>query len=381
MNLSEQLAQLKQRYATDKKFRITVISSTAGAAVLIVAISYATAAYFDQQRRPLGQPLLVSGSGKTTQSTLTPSPSPTPATAFALLDGTNVAASSYNLHPLAVMIENHPDARPQSGLGAASLTYEAIAEGGITRFLAIYRDPTIATKVGPIRSARSYFVNFARELNAFYAHAGGNRDALDLIPSAGVQNLDGLVVGNPTFTRDFSRGVAQEHTLYSSTEKLWQQATERSGWSKTASFTSWKYQEVVPSNLPASQTIGVAVSSQEYQVRWQYDSASNTYLRTMAGQAHRDANTGEQIRASNIILQTVNRTPTKTRVGEEGWIYDTRGSSGSVVVIRNGTTIKGTWAQRGDERTKFMDSTGAEIPLARGTTWVHIIHPDSLVTY
>jgi len=383
MTLKEHIAAWKLRYASDRKFRMAVVSGTTVSAIIIGAVSYAVAGYIDQQRRPVDQQTVVTGNGGPSPVVTSPtaSPTPTPTTAYALLDGVSVPATAYNMHPLAVMIENHPDARPQAGLGSANLVYEAIAEGGITRFEAVFRDPSQAVRVGPIRSARTYFVNFARELNAFYAHAGGNRDALDLIPATNTLDLDGLVIGSPTFVRDYSRGVASEHTLYSSTDKLWQLALSR-GWSKTADFTPWKYQDSVPSNLPASQTVGVAVSSdQTYQVRWQYDTASNTYLRPMAGQPHRDANTGEQIRVSNIILQTVNRTPTTTRIGEQGWIYDTRDTSGPVVVIRNGVAVQGTWSQSGNARTIFKDASGNEIPLARGTTWVHIIHPDSLVTY
>lgn len=379
LKLQESLALFRLRYTTDKKFRAITLSYTVLGACVVTALSYATAAFFDQNRRPTDSLPIATAAVPTAKAT--PTATPKPALAPSLLDGTMQPLGQEDIEPLAVMIENHPDARPQYGLGTASQVYEAIAEGGITRFMAIFRDPNQNVRVGPVRSARTYYVNFAREFGPLYAHAGGNRDALDLIPTVNLHDLDGLIIGNPIFFRDTSRGVASEHTLFSRTDLLWNYATDRLKISKQANFATLRYQDSVPTDLPASQVVTVNFSDSLYAVSWNYDKASNSYLRTMAGTAHRDANNGEQIRTTNIVLQTVAKQSTTTKIGENGFIFTTRDASGAVVVIRNGVAIKGTWRQSGNDRTRYYDSSGNEIALARGTTWVEVVHAETATTY
>ncbi|MBM2821184.1 MAG: hypothetical protein HW405_944, partial [Candidatus Berkelbacteria bacterium] len=101
-----------------------------------------------------------------------------------LLEGTQTDKTLAGRHPLAIIIENHPAARPQIGLDKASIIYEAITEGGITRFMAIY-GPRDADKIGPVRSLRTFFLDWSHEYQAFLAHVGGNIDALDRVPQEG----------------------------------------------------------------------------------------------------------------------------------------------------------------------------------------------------
>jgi hypothetical protein len=349
-----------------------------GGLVVIAALTYGVLAYVHQTKKPATSPTPAT---PTTAIKPTPTPTATPIPKIAsFLDGVLAEPGKENIHPLAVMIENHPDARPQAGLGQASLVYEAIAEGGITRFMAIYKDPSIPVRVGPIRSSRTYFLHFANEIHALYAHAGGNRDALDEIAAGDTPDLDGLIIGDPVFKRDYSRGVASEHTLYSSTDSLWNFATVKNHWSQIGNYKPWNFQDDPASNKrPVSQLVNVSVSDSLYAVQWNYDTASNSYLRTMAGTPHKDADTGAQIAVKNIVIETVNRQQTVTRSNEQGWIYTTTGS-GPAVVIQNGIAIKGTWKHT-DERTRYYDESGKEISFTRGTTWVHIVHPDSIVSY
>src|SRR3990167_951299 len=160
--------------------------------------------------------------------------------------------------PLAVMIENHADARPQSGLTSADIVYEAVAEGGITRFMAIFYCNLSDTQVGPVRSARTYFLDWLSEYDALYAHVGGANtpgpaDALSQIIKYGIKDLNQFSIGFPTFWRDYQRlghPVATEHTMYSTTQKLWEIGANR-GWmekdedgiSWDKNFTSWKFKD------------------------------------------------------------------------------------------------------------------------------------------
>ena len=141
----------------------------------------------------------------------------TEAKAISNLDGTEVSSSLANRHPLAVIVENHPDARPQFGLFEASLVYEALTEGGITRYMAIY-GPRDAAKIGPVRSARTYYVDWLSEYDAFFAHAGGAQNALTKIVK---DNIKDLLHNQSAYWRETGK-VALEHTLYTGTVKLYQ---------------------------------------------------------------------------------------------------------------------------------------------------------------
>ncbi|MBU6389301.1 DUF3048 domain-containing protein [Patescibacteria group bacterium] len=349
--------------------------------ILVLLLAYSAYAYTKQMNSPIAD---ANTPTPTTVASATPSPTPTPVTLPSQLTGLPVPAGTQNLHPLAVMIENAPEARPQSGLGQADLVYEAIAEGGITRFMAIFGNPSQAIRVGPVRSARPYYVDFATELNAFYAHAGGSKDALSQIDSTGVLDINGLTVGAPVFTRDYSRPVSEEHTLYSSTDKLWQYATGTRHWSPTQTISTWKFQDDAPAaQRPASQKISVSVSGPLYAVTWEYDPANNDYKRSMDGAPHIDADTGKQITAKNIVLETAARqdyTEYYPGVSKVVGKYTLTGS-GPAVVFQNGQAIKGTWRKNGTDRTRYYDSSGNEISFVKGNTWVQIVQTDSTISY
>ena len=307
-----------------------------------------------------------------------PKATPTPVLVPSLLTGELVAPDAANLRPLGVMIENHPDARPQSGLASANLVYEAIAEGGITRFLAVFADPRADVRVGPIRSARSYFVDFATELGAMYAHVGGNLSALQQIDATkGFFDLNQFAIGGPTFWRDNSRKVATEHTMYSATNKLWQYAAEKRKYDTKASFTPWQFANEPPvASRAAAQTITVNFSSASYKVDWAYDPTANNYTRAMAGKPHLDATNSKVITAKTVILHTVSHQMVTGPDKEREWKLSLTGS-GSARVFMNGTETAATWKKSGASRTKYFDSNGQELVFPRGNIWVEIIHPET----
>lgn len=310
-----------------------------------------------------------------------PKPTPTPALTPSWLTGVLVTPEAANLRPLGVMIENHQDARPQSGLSQADLVYEAIAEGGITRFLAIFADPRADIRVGPVRSARTYFVDWATELGAFYAHVGGSSSALKQIAARpGFYDLNQFSVGSPTFWRDLSQQVATEHTMYSSTAKLWQYATATRKYNTKASFTPWKFTDApaADSRPTTAQTITVDFSSPQFRVGWTYDPAANTYTRSLAGKPHSDAINNKSITAKTVILHTVAHQMVSGDKGSE-WKLSLTGS-GSARVFMNGVETAATWQKAGANRTQYFDSSGKELVLPRGNIWVEIIHPETSVS-
>lgn len=297
-----------------------------------------------------------------------------------VLDGTLVAPALANRHPLGVVIENHPDARPQSGLSKASVVYEAIAEGGITRFLAIF-GPNSA-KVGPIRSARTYFVDWCNEFDCFLSHVGGNADALyEKIPQDKVKDLDEF--GNAgSYHREAKVGLATEHTMYAETHDLFALATTKKwGAALRDDYNIFSFLDDPPkSPVAGTSTIDIDYSTPQYLVTYQYDSATNSYKRFLAGAPHLDANTKTQITVNNVIIQYLDRTPVVTSINEQGWSMATVGS-GKATIYQGGTKIQGSWKKTSSfSRTQFFDASGKLISLYRGNTWIHAVNPGSTVT-
>ena len=306
--------------------------------------------------------------------------------------------------PLGIMVENHAEARPQSGLSSADVLYEVVAEGGITRFLAIFYCQS-AEEIGPVRSARTYFLDFISEYGAspLYAHVGGANqdgpaDALTQIEDygwAGINDLNQFSIGFPTFWRDYDRlghPAATEHTMYSTTEKLLQFAAtsrklkveDEDGIPWTKGFVQYDFKEdVAASKRPSSQTIHLEFWTENpaYGVDWIYEPTTNIYKRNNGGVAHIDRNNNKQLTAKNIVVLTM--LETNANDGYENnahLLYKTKGS-GKANIFMDGKQIIGTWKK--DSRTAktlLFDSTGSEIKLDRGTIWFEILPTDGILT-
>lgn len=303
-----------------------------------------------------------------------------PAKHPAVLTGEAVEEERAKRRPLAVMVENHPEARPQAGLVHADVVWEAIVEGGITRFMAIFSSED-AGKIGPVRSARPYYVHWAAGFNALYAHAGGSQAALALIPNTS-QIVD-LPHTAAYFHREPKPGIASEHTLFTSTEKLYEFAKEKEV-SLDASITSYKFEDDAKAeDRPASAKVGVEFSTANYNVEWNYERDPNYYTRTMAGEKHVDRESGDQITAKNIVVIEVDRRyDGNTNQGKGEWFMTTEGS-GKATIFQNGTVIEGQWKKTGiGDMLKIYDGTnGMELPLVRGTTWFEVVPPGTTVTH
>ncbi|MCX6809511.1 MAG: DUF3048 domain-containing protein [Candidatus Berkelbacteria bacterium] len=344
---------------SDKKYKTVFIICACAAFFIIVGAIVAN--YYS--RRP-------GGLAQSTKKTATAVPQPM---VISLLDGMSYPKDLANRHPLAVSVENHPEARPQSGLNKASIVYETMTEGGITRFLAVY-GPNEATEIGPIRSARLYFMDWVKEYDAFFAHAGGNEDALANIDNYQIKNLEN---NTGYFYRDYKgKAVASEHTLYSSTSKLYDFAKSLKFDTSSSSFEALKFKTDGPAENPG-KSAEINFSSESYKVNWSFDPNKNIYLRNLAGSPHKDRVTGEQITAKNIVIQTVQRTfqPTGS-YGSQNYVYQNVGS-GPAYVLQDGKAIKGTWKKTNrDSRTKFYDESGVEIQFNPGPTWYEVIPPE-----
>ncbi len=303
--------------------------------------------------------------------------------------------------PLGVMIENSVDARPQSGISGADVVYEAVAEGGITRFLSVFYCQD-AGQVGPVRSARTYFVDFISEYgnSPLYAHVGGANqpgpaDALGQINDygwAGYNDLNQFSIGFPTFWRDYDRlpGVATEHTMYASVGKLWDfAATSRKltnvddkGTSWDTTFVPYKFTDDAPvSQRPTSQTVHLEFwpsAGSNYTVDWKYDPKTNLYMRFNGGKPHMDKDNNKQLTAKNVVvLEMVERNANDGYVANDHLLYTNKGT-GKAVVFKDGKRINGSWSKASRTgRTIVRDSSGSEIKFDRGVIWFEVLPTDS----
>jgi hypothetical protein len=306
--------------------------------------------------------------------------------------------------PLGVMIENHTEARPQSGISFADVVYEAIAEGGITRFLTVFYCQD-ADVVGPVRSARTYFIDFLSEYGSFplYAHVGGansdgQADALGQLETygwAGVNDLNQFSIGFPVFLRDYDRlgrTVATEHTMYSSTTKLWDYAAKSrkitnvnpdgEKWDKD--FVPYTFKEdAALSTRPAAQTVSYDFwdGYGDFSVLWNYDKTTNSYLRTNGGKPHLDLDTKKQLTAKNVIVLFMKES--RANDGYEGnlhMLYGTKGT-GNAKVFMDGVETDAIWSKKSRTAHLYLkDKRGQDIELNRGKSWFSIVSPTTDVT-
>lgn len=318
--------------------------------------------------------------------------------------------------PMAVMIENHEESRPQSGLSESDIVYEAIAEGGITRFMALFYCDAVAkdTLIAPVRSARTYFLDWASEYSdhPLYVHVGGancSRDeatggcvsdrrvqALEQIEQYGWggrlgNDINQFSVGYPTFYRDYNRldhSVATEHTMVSSTEKLWQLAEER-GWTNvdsegeedwTETFTPWEFQDDAEDKGSVTNiAFDFWEGFKQYDVRWEYDAAANQYKRFNGGEAHLDHNNDQQLTTKNVVIQFTDETGPVDEL--KHMLYDTTGK-GTAIIFQNGEAVEATWTKpKRTSRTVFADKKGQEIEFVRGRIWIEIVSEDTEINY
>ena len=270
---------------------------------------------------------------------------------------------TFNARPVTgVMIENSVDARPQSGLSQASVVFEAIAEGGITRFLALFQD-TQPTNVGPIRSARPYYEQWALGFDAGYAHVGGSPEALADIKSWNVRDLDQFANGD-SYHRISSRDAP--HNVYTGVDALTRLEVSKGYTSSTFTGFVRKAAEA-PAKVPTAKSINIAISGPTYNVHYDYNAATNSYNRSEAGAAHIDANTNTQISPKVVIALAM---PYSLEADGYHSDYSTIGS-GPMYVFQDGTVTAGQWSKSSStSQFTFTTTNGKPLGLNPGQTWI-----------
>lgn len=305
----------------------------------------------------------------------TPTPSPAGAPAISLQESRSLCGKPLDdpalarLRPVAVKIDNASPARPQTGLDEACIVYEHMAEGGITRFTAIYQ--TENTEIGPVRSARLVDLNIVPQYQALFAHVGGAPPEMRLIKESGLPDVDQFF--NAGAYR-YNRQRAAPYNVYTSVSDIRRQG-ENLGYTRDVDLEGFIFSENPPEEgSPATDVLLPFIASSKGEFR--YDAQGRDYVRYTADRPHIDASTGQAVRAKNIIIQHV-------PVIETPYIEDVNGAhsvdheligEGEATVIRDGVAMEGKWVRPNLESwTHFYDQSGQPIPLAPGKVWISLV--------
>jgi hypothetical protein len=277
---------------------------------------------------------------------------------------------------VAVMIDDQADARPQSGLGAADIVWQAPAEGGIPRFMALFSSRP-ALVIGPVRSARLYFIAWAAEQRAVYAHAGGSPGALAELWATGagttVWNIEGLAyVGGP-FYRTADRWAP--HNLYTGSKELAALAKSL-GYAPEAARPAFVFAPATAASTHGAE-FGISFSYGGTEVRYTFDPATRTYPRAENGVATTDAATGDPVAPTNVVVLSVPFNPLNDGSGH-GRLDAGLVGEGEALVFRAGELVRGRWRKTAfDAPTELLLPASGErttpIALVPGQTFVQVV--------
>ena len=277
---------------------------------------------------------------------------------------------SGNDRPFAVMIDNHSDAWPQAGLNQAYMVYEIIVEGGETRLMALFKGVDL-DKIGPVRSARHYFIDYAMENDAIYVHFGQSPQAQSDIKKYDIDDINGIAEDGTTFWR--VKDKYAPHNAVTSTEKLLESAKSKN-YKTTSTEESVLHYVTDEVNLEDGQVADtITIPHSDLQtVTYEYDKEKQVYVRYARGEEQTDWDTEEPVTTKNIIITfcnnyTLSDSENKGRqglknIGTFDGYYITNGRAIQIQCIKNAR----------DEKTIYQDMNGNEIQVNDGNTFVNI---------
>lgn len=272
----------------------------------------------------------------------------------------------------AIMLENSLDSRPQSGIKPAGVIFEAIAEGGITRFVTLHQEnrPQL---IGPVRSLRPYYIDWLAPFDAAVAHVGGSANALKEIRNGQYKDIDQFFAGS-YYWRSTDR--VAPHNVYTSFDKL--DALNQSKGFTSSVFSGFPRKTDSPATVKNATTINVNISSATYNSAYTYDTATNSYIRSEGGKPHTDREAGQ------LTPKVVIAIKVPTQIGfEDGYReqMNTNGA-GQAYIFQDGQYIAGFWRKdTKKDQIRFYDQAGIPIALNAGQTWITAIAPNKSVTW
>jgi hypothetical protein len=290
---------------------------------------------------------------------------PVPTLVPRVLDGVLVPPEEASLPAYAVMIDNQADARPQSALSRASVVFEVPVEGGLTRYMAIFDATSTASEVGPVRSARPYFVEIADGVNAVYSHVGGSDEALNLAKVLpGFKDINEFYNGG-TFWRSNRRSAP--HNVYTSIASL-RSLAEKKAWAAPAE-AAWKFLVAdATSTVPAKPKEAVVDYPAVPTIRWTFDSEIHGYRRALEKTPQKDADGTEVLAANVLVLGTDGKA-----IDDYGRLKIRTTGSGKLTLYRDGDVLSGVWRRAQGEPFRFETDGGTDLRLRPGPIWIQIV--------
>ena len=382
-----------QRIRAGRRRELVALPAVAVVVLLVSSLTLVGASGgFSSRPSPSAAPTASPLATDTPEPTDTPLPTDTPYAGptqlplgwtYADLDGVATSIQLAHRLPLALMVDNQVIARPQSGISSASIVYQAPADGAQDRYMMVFQEGT-ASAIGPIRSARPYYVYWADEYKALFGHFGGDRKTLlwTIPENAGnIYNEDALSWKGGCPYRRVSTKPAP-HNAFTSTAALIGCAAARSYPAlyqnrPTRPFTD----DTVLDLRPAAQNI--TIKYQTGTIGYTYDRTLDAYLRSQDGKTEIDPANNSKVYARSIVvlyqtLQYVATGESATHMSRP----DVRNvGSGKAIVFQEGKKIVATWKKKTNTSlTRFYDSAGKEISLVRGEIFIQSIPPTYPVT-
>lgn len=336
------------------KKRLAIVGGVAGGVLIIGVVGAFTLIKPSVEPKPVPE----------VTSTYVPPPEPI----YSPLTGIETTEELANRPVTAIMIENSVDARPQSGLDTAGVVFEAIAEGGITRFMALYQESR-PDNIGPIRSARPYYVRWAAGFDAQYVHVGGSPEGLALVRSLGLKDLDQMRFGDALANRVSNRYAP--HNMYTDFNRI--DAISKEQNYSSSDFNPFERKDDEPSDADSPATaasVVMDISGANYNTSYSYDVKTNRYTRVMAGLPHNDQESGKQIAPKVLVALEMSYSIHPNHIHS---VYNNVGN-GVAYVFQDGKVVKGKWKKSSDKASlQLLDSKDKPIPLNAGQTWITAI--------
>lgn len=333
--------------------------------LLLVSVSFLIWAIYSTRKNP-EQYSSLTGITSTT-------PMPGPPEFFCPLDGSPLSNRVATMRrPIIVQIDNAPAARNQSGLSQADIVYEAMAEGDVTRFSAVF-DCHDADVIGPVRSARLINIQLVPEYQALLSNSGSSTGVTaELEAHPDITNIN-----HNSYADAYWRAADRvgPHDLMTSTSNI-RAAAAGAGAADTANLTPLTFKDDTPA--PAITTISIPYSG-IVQTGYTYDAGTNSWLRSIGGEAHIDTLTGKQIAARNVIIQyvPVSESDIEEDAGGNRSLEFGLTGSGKALIFRDGQVIAATWTRPAiNQMTTYTDAAGQPVPLNRGLTFIQLVQPD-----
>ena len=322
----------------------------------------------------------VSGCGKKAVPQATPTPTPT-ATPTPTPDPITVEINNYldtyvntDKRPIAVMVDNdNNNARPQAGLDEAYLVYEMPVEGGATRFMALFRN-TATEKIGPVRSSRHYFLDYAKENDVIYTHYGWSPKASNDISALGINNINGIKgTDSKIFWRE-RKYKGDWHSAYTSIEKISEMATKKSYKTETEAKNGINYSKEYINLSPESPATDIKLSySGMYKTGYTYNAETGEYEKYINNEPHKMQN-DKVLSFKNVIVELIGDKSLGD--GSDRREIITTGS-GKGYYFTNGAYEEITWSKESRTApTVYTRADGTELLVNPGDTMINIINPE-----